>query len=83
MDLSLLADAFASKICEGGGGDPYVYGPAGPDYGNFNLEQQAQIVSDWFVGQNSKPGSNQTSTPRDENSPYFRYIVGHVRTGRF
>ncbi len=82
-DVSLLADALASKVCEGGGGDPYAYGPAGPDYRSFNLEQQAQIVSDWFVGENSKPGSNQTGTPKDEASPYFPYIAGHVRVGQF
>jgi hypothetical protein len=82
MDLALLADAFASKVCEETGGNPYVYGPAGPDYSSFNLEQQAQIVSDWFAGA-VPPDSNQTGIPKDINSPYFRYITGNVRVGRF
>jgi hypothetical protein len=82
IDLSLLADAFASKVCEATGGNPYAYGPAGPDYSSFNLEQQAQIVSDWFAGA-VPPGSNQTGVPKDINSPYFRYITGNVRVGRF
>lgn len=82
IDLSLLADALTSKVCEATGNNPYVYGPAGTDYSSFNLEQQAQIVSDWFAG--SVPnGTNQSSTPKDINSPYFRYITDNVRIGRF
>jgi hypothetical protein len=83
MDLVLLADAFASKVCEATGGDPYAYGPAGPDYTSFNLEQQAQIVSDWFSGAVPLHGTNQTGIPKDINSPYFRYIQGNVRVGHF
>jgi hypothetical protein len=82
MDLTLLADAFSTKICEVTGGNPYAYGPAGPDYSSFNLEQQAQIVSDWFSG-GHPASSNQTGVPKDTNSPYFRYITGNVRIGRF
>jgi hypothetical protein len=81
-DLSLLADALASRICEIGGGNPYAYGPAGPEYSSFNLEQQAQIVSDWFAGV-TRDGGNQTGVAKDVNSPYFRYINEHVRIGRF
>ncbi len=82
MDLSLLADALASKVCEATGGNPYLYGQAGADYSTFNLEQQAQIVSDWFAG-NARANTNQSSTPKDEASPYFRYIQNNVRIGRF
>jgi hypothetical protein len=80
MDLALLADALASKVCEATGGDPYLYGDASSDYSSFNLEQQAQIVSDWFAGAIQR-GSNQTGTPKDVNSPYFRYINDNLRTG--
>jgi uncharacterized protein with LGFP repeats len=79
IDLVLLADALASKLCEATGGDPYEYGLAGPAYSDFNLEQQAQIVSDWFAGAVGS-GSNQTGIPKDEGSPYFRY-VNDVRIG--
>ncbi len=82
MDIALLADAFASKVCEATGGNPYTYGLAGPDYSSFNLEQQAQIVSDWFAGA-VPAGSNQTGVPKDINSPYIGYIKGNVRVGRF
>lgn len=82
IDIALLADAFASKVCEATGGNPYTYGLAGSAYSDFNLEQQAQIVSDWFAG--SVPsGSNQTGIPKDVNSPYFRYINENVRIGNF
>ncbi|MGM9473435.1 hypothetical protein ACS5PJ_15710 [Pseudarthrobacter sp. YS3] len=76
MDLALLADALASKICEAGGGNPYTYGAAGQPYGDFNLEEQAQIVSDWFSGRKSPP-------PMDTNSPYFPYIAQNIRTGQY
>ncbi|HNP28530.1 MAG TPA: hypothetical protein PKK23_05765 [Nitrospirales bacterium] len=82
MDLALLADALASKACEATGGDPYLYGASGPDYSSFNLEQQAQIVSDWFAGA-VQSGSNQTGIPMDINSLYFQYINTNVRIGRF
>jgi hypothetical protein len=76
MDLALLADALASKICEASGNNPYTYGNAGPPYGKFNLEQQAQIVSDWFSGR-------RTGVAKDPNSPYFRYVLSNIRTGQF
>jgi len=76
MDLALLADALASKICEASGSNPYRYGDAGQPYGKFNLEQQAQIVSDWFSGR-------RTGVAKDSNSPYFRYVLHNIRTGQF
>ena len=71
MTQALLADAFASKICEATGGDPYQYEISGQSFGTFNLEQQAQIVSDWFA------------RGKDENLPNYRYIVENVRTGQY
>lgn len=82
MDISLLADAFSSKVCEATGGNPYAYAHAGPEYASFNLEQQAQIVSDWFAG-TVPPGTNQTGIAKDIDSPYFRYIAENLRIGRF
>lgn len=81
-DLALLADALASRVCEAIGPDPYAYGHAGPDYTSFNLEQQAAIVGDWFAG-TVPPGTNHTGIAKDENSPYFRYIMHNVRIGRY
>jgi hypothetical protein len=83
VDLALLADAFASKVCEATGTSPYLYGGAGFDYTNLNLEQQAQVVSDWFAGfaQRSDDTTNHTGIPKDPNSPYFRYINENLRTG--
>jgi len=81
MDLLLLADAFASKVCEATGGDPYAYGPAGPPYGSFNLEERAQIVSDWFAGYTS--GQRKVPIASDPNSPYYRYITDNVRLKDF
>ena len=83
MQVSLLADALASKICEATGGNPYLYGPAPLDYTGLNLEQQAQIVSDWFAGNSSDATTNHTGIAMDEASPYFEYIQNNVRLGSF
>jgi len=84
-DLSLLGDALASKICEATGHSPYDYGLAGFEFTEHGLEQQAQVVGDWFVGfpQKAEWNTNHTRYPKDTNSPYFRYIVENVRTGRY
>jgi hypothetical protein len=75
-DIAWLADALATQLAD----DPYNYGPAGPAYGNFNLEQQAQIVSDWFAGRD--PSTRQVTKPAmDQSSPYFRYIEGNIWLG--
>lgn len=74
-ELALLADALASKICEAAGGNPYTYGEPDRPYGDFNLEQQAQIVSDWFSGRKNPPA-------QDTNNPYFRYVAQNIRTGQ-
>ncbi len=79
MSLSLLAAALSAKVCEATGGNPYAYPAAGFDYTDMGLEQQAQIVSDWFSG-NVPAGTNQTKFAVDVNSPYFRYINYNVRT---
>ena len=68
------------------GGNPYVYGPAGPDWLDaYNMEQQAQIVGDWTNARvsNKQIPNYQTAIPADINSPYFPYIQEYVRTGRY
>lgn len=85
MEISLIADALASRVCELTTGDrhaPYKYGVAGFNYLSLNLEQQAEIVSDWFAG-NTPDGTNHTGIPKDEKSPYFEYIHNHVRNGLY
>jgi hypothetical protein len=72
-----IAEALASVAR---GKTAYLYGLAGPAYSDFNIEQQAQIVSDWFAG-SVPPGTNQTMIKKDTNSPYFRYINENIRTG--
>jgi hypothetical protein len=79
-DLGLLCDALSTKVCEATGESPYTYGPAGTEYGAFSIEQQAQIVQDWFSGTMC---GNQTGIQKDINSPYFRYIQDNLRVGRF
>jgi hypothetical protein len=56
------------------------YGPAGPSWSSFRMEQQALIVDHWFAGSNvralqSIPGRS----PMNENDPYFQYIANNIR----
>jgi hypothetical protein len=57
------------------GDDVYAYGPAGPAWSSFNLEQQASIVNNWFAGDgNSRPwGATNTQT-----NPYAAYIKNNI-----
>jgi hypothetical protein len=59
------------------GGSVYKYGPPGPPWSKFNLEQQASIVDDWFAG-----GRFQGQTAMDTNDPYYMYIRDNIQTGR-
>jgi hypothetical protein len=84
-ELESMADALATKVCEASGTSPYDYGFAGPDFTDFNIEQQAQIVQEWHTPRpgGPRPGSNQTNVAKDPNSPYYRYIVENVWVGRY
>jgi hypothetical protein len=77
-DNIFIAKALAVTVCDSidQSTSAYTYGPAGPAYAEFNIEQQAAIVSDWFYGRS--PGN---SVRKDTNSPYFRYINENIRTG--
>lgn len=55
----------------------YAYGLAGPPWADFNLEQQGQIVNQWFSGDgNSLPWGTMNA-----KSPYYQYISGNILTG--
>jgi hypothetical protein len=60
----------------------YDYGPAGPPFGDFGLEAQAQIVQDWFAGRRQHNGP-LNNPQMDPTSPYYRYIVGNIRLGQY
>lgn len=62
------------------GVDVYDYGPPGPHWGQFNLEQQASIIEDWMAGVPTAVVPHRK--PADPNDPYFGYIRDHVRLGR-
>ncbi|MFD9360092.1 hypothetical protein [Streptomyces sp. NPDC060031] len=70
-EIEWLADSILSSIRPDAGN----YGAAGPSYGDFNVEQQAHIVADWFSG--------RRGPAKDPSSPYFRYIQQNIRTGQY
>lgn len=72
----LLAAMAVSRTAELAGIDPYHYS-AGQPFADYNLEQQAQIVSDWFV--RHRRALRSAAAVRD---PRYRYIRDHVRGAR-
>jgi hypothetical protein len=83
-DLDYLARAAGSKVSAGPG---YEYGGPNEDYTSLNIEQQAQIVQDWFVGNRYMSGTNPAQfafPPMDSTTnPYFHYIQDNLRPGVF
>lgn len=81
----LICEAITSQITTlGGNMDVYKYGPAGLAFSEFNPEQQASIVDDWFGG-SGQQASTQFGLPEkmtmieDDRNPYFRYIRDNIR----
>jgi len=60
------------------GDDVYAYGPAGPPWSSFNLEQQGAIVDQWFGGDGRQNGEGAMNT---KDNPYYQYISGNILTG--
>ncbi len=83
LDRSYFANAMAAVIA---GGDSYNYSLDGRDFKDYGLEQQAQIVSDWFgltVKVTSHGGALEISDDNDEavDDPAYQYVVMNIRTG--
>ena len=68
-----LCDAALLQLKNEFGDSVYDY-TSGEQWSTYNLEQQAQIVDDWFRGVDSHVG-------RTLGSPLFRYVNGNVRLG--
>jgi hypothetical protein len=74
MGETLLARALAAQINKELGGNPYALGSPGPDFGDFNLEQQGNIVS----GPGDGPQVLDAQSAIDD--PWFSYIARNIRT---
>lgn len=82
FDASFLWRGTVGKLW---GHDNYDYGPPGPAFEDFDLEQQASIVDQWFGGStdHAPPGTFPAGRrPEDPTDPYFRYISDNIRLGR-
>jgi hypothetical protein len=77
--IGYITQGLAARVCEATGGHPYNYPKPGPPYSSFHLEQQAQVVEEWWNGRNNTaPGF----VPKDINNPYHRYILD-MQAGNF
>ena len=69
----------------GGDMSVYRYGPPGPRWDTFNIEQQCSIVDEWFAGNGDQSGfgamREDPEEPGDPTNPYFRYIRDNIRAG--
>lgn len=88
FSVSLLLDALSAQWSNETGGHPYEYGPAGPVFADLGIEQQAQIVCDWYGrhvnwAQTSGYQATGLDTQTALNDPYYRYIAGNIRVGKF
>lgn len=52
------------------GDSVYKYDGPGPNWGDFNAEQQGSIVDQWFAATDKQ----SRFRPMDQGSPYYRYI---------
>jgi hypothetical protein len=82
QNLTWLAGALATTLCAIST-DPYDYGPPTSDYLSLNIEQQAQIVSDWFAGRPHNKAAANPAQAMSPSSPYYHYVQDNVRTGHF
>ena len=75
--LHVAADSLSNQLAYGD--EAYDYDkPAGLDWDLYNVEQQAEIVADWYVAANTP-----SATP-DANihHPNFKYIKNHIRANK-
>ena len=74
----LMCEAIAAQLTTlGGNMDVYRYGAAGQAFSEFNPEQRASIVDDWFAGSGKQKEFG--SAVEDDRNPYFRYIRDNIR----
>lgn len=60
-------------------GNVYQYGPPGPAWSSFGVEQQGAIVDQWFAGISTPVVPYRK--PHDSGDPYFIYIRDNIRKG--
>ena len=74
----LMCEAIGAQLTTlGGNMDVYRYGTAGQAFSEFNPEQRASIVDDWFAGSGKQAEFGRAV--EDDRNPYFRYIRDNIR----
>jgi hypothetical protein len=84
MGLSWITDALVSQTFNSLLGDAYDY-DAGKSFGDYNLEQQGDIVADWYAAGWVPNPSPTPGSPwiwvEAVTSPLYTYIEGNIRVG--
>jgi hypothetical protein len=76
----LVCEGIVNQANNTVGESVYVYGPPGPSWSTFKLEQQGAIVDQWFAGTKTVVVPNRRAM--DPNDPYFVYIRDNIRAGQ-
>jgi hypothetical protein len=75
--LHVAADSLSNQIAYGD--EAYDYDkPAGLAWDLYNVEQQAEIVADWYVAANAAGASPASNI----NHPNFKYIRDNIRANK-
>lgn len=77
MTATWMADAMYTQVYKSLGGEPYdVDWNNLKPFGDYNLEQQAEIVEKWYLDTTKYPANDP------EAHPLHRYMMGHIWMGR-
>jgi hypothetical protein len=83
-NLPFVLSGVLARLSEPLGNNPYKY-ELGKPWGDYNVEQQGNIVSDWFVrhfNRNNPADNHGLDSPAAIRDPAYRYINGYIRIGR-
>lgn len=76
----LMCEAIGAQLTTlGGNMDVYRYGAAGQAFSEYNPEQRASIVDDWFAGSGKQARLDEQRAVEDDSNPYFRYVRDNIR----
>jgi hypothetical protein len=80
MGITWTTDGLVSQVLNTIGGSAYDYQP-GRAYGDYNLEQQAAIVEDWYTQSYTPVSTGPGVWQEAVESPLYYYIERNIRVG--
>lgn len=75
--VHVAVDSMTSQFAQGNKAYDYDK-PAGAPWGLYNVEQQAEIVADWYMDSHSASATSATSAQHSN----YKYIQDHIRANK-